>query len=208
MFEQENIDAIRNFYRTYPRYAEIEQYRRLRGTFGPVKNLFYGDSLTQVWPVHEFFPNHPTLNRGIGGDSVYGLYHRMGDDVFPYSPTRVFLLIGINGIQEPAERILAHIKALADMMREKDIDVCLSSICPLREPDGYDRIQYQGKIVDVNAELKAHADAEGMIFLDYHTALKDDTGQLAAPYALDDGTHLTFDAYVAMSEVVRPHLVE
>jgi lysophospholipase L1-like esterase len=207
MFEQEHIDRIRTFYATYPRYADIVAYRDLRSSVGQVDNLFYGDSITSAWPLHEFFPNHSVLNRGIGGDSVYGLYDRMADDVFPYQPKRVFMLIGINGIQEPAERIVAHIQSLAERLVASGTTVALSSILPLREPDNWDRFQYQDKIVEINGALATYAAAQGHPFLDYHAAVRDETGQLAAEHARPDGTHVTFAAYRRMADVVRPHLL-
>jgi hypothetical protein len=208
MFEQEKTDDIMRFYSTYPRYAEIERYRRLRESVKTVRNIFFGDSITSNWPVHEFFPNHSLLNRGIGGDNVYGLHLRLEDDVFAYGPARVFMLIGINGIQEPEERILAHILAVAGLMRQRHIEVGLSSILPLRSPDNWDRFQYQDKIVRINDALRhAAAGMDGCFFLDYHAAVRDGSGQLAAECAAADGTHVTFEAYCRMTEVVRPYLV-
>lgn len=208
MFEQKHTDGILKFYATYPRYAEIERFRKLRTSVKTVKNIFYGDSITAGWPLHEFFPNHSLLNRGIGGDNIYGLRHRLTDDVLAYSPARVFMLIGINGIDEPEARIVAHILAVANLLREQDIAVALSSILPLRSPDAWNRFQYQDKIVRINAALReAAARTDGYIFLDYHDAVRDESGQLAAECAEQDGTHVTFEAYCRMAEVVRPHLV-
>lgn len=209
MFEKEHTESILKFYATYPRYAEVEQFRRLRSSVGSVRNVFYGDSITAAWPVQEFFPNHSILNRGIGGDSVYGLRYRMEDDVFAYSPQRVFMLIGINGIQETEERIISHIQALAGMMRERGIEMGLSSILPLRAmPNGDGRVQYLEKIVRINEVLRETAAGdEGLFFLDYHAAVRDGSGQLAAEFSQPDGLHITFEAYCRMAEVVRPHLV-
>ncbi len=207
MFEREHIEGILRFYASYPRYAEIERYRTLRPAVGSVRNLFYGDSITAGWPLHEFFPNHSLLNRGIGGDNVYGLRHRLADDVLPYRPARVFMLVGINGIHEPEDRIVAHILALVRLLREERIEVGLSSILPLRAPDRWNRFQHQEKIVRVNDALRAAAAAtDGCLFLDYHAAVRDESGQLAAVCANEDGTHVTFEAYCRMAEVVRPHL--
>lgn len=208
MFEQEYTDGILKFYATYPRYAEIERFRTLRTSVKTVKNIFYGDSITAAWPLHEFFPNHSLLNRGIGGDNIYGLRHRLADDVLAYSPARVFMLIGINGIDEPEARIVAHILAVANLLREKDITVGLSSILPLRAPDSWNRFQYQDKIIRINDALReAAARTKGCLFLDYHVAVRDASGQLAAECAEKDGTHVTFEAYCRMAEVARPHLV-
>ena len=208
MFEQEHTDSIVQFYSTYPRYAEIERFRALRAFVGSVRNIFYGDSITAAWPLHEFFPNHSLLNRGIGGDNIYGLRLRLEEDVLPYKPARVFMLIGINGIQEPEERIVAHILAVAEVLRRQQVEVGLSSILPLREPDNWDRFQYQDKIVRINAALRdASMATPGTFFLDYHAAVVDESGQLAAECAAADGTHVTFEAYCRMAEVVRPYLM-
>jgi len=208
MFEQEHTEAIAKFYSTYPRYAEIERFRTLRSSVKAVRNLFYGDSITAAWPLHEFFPNHSLLNRGIGGDNVYGLRLRLADDVLPYRPARVFMLVGINGIQEPEERLIAHILALTDLLRQQQIEVGLSSILPLRAPDNWNRFQYQDKIVRINTALRdAAAQTEGCFFLDYHAVVRDESGQLAVECATADGTHVTFAAYCRMAAVVRPHLV-
>ena len=208
LFTKESCDAIQKFYDSYePCQALLHDYRRLKGKVGHVQNIFYGDSITAGWPLKEFFPNASLLNRGIGGDNTSGLYLRMEDDVFPYTPKRVFMLIGINGINAPNERLLAQISTLATMMQKRDIDVCLSSVLPLRNPDKWDRFQYQDKIVELNGMLRKWADANGCGFMDYHSALKDETGQLAAEYAKPDGTHVTFAAYEVMAEVVRPYLI-
>ncbi len=207
LFTKESCDAIQAFYDSYePCHALLHNYRRLKGRVGHVQNIFYGDSITAGWPLHEFFPNASVLNRGIGGDNASGLYLRMSEDVFPYTPKRVFMLIGINGINAPNERLLAQISTLATIMKERDIDVFLSSVLPLRSPDKWDRFQYQGKIVELNGMLRQWAESHSCGFMDYHSALKDDTGQLAAEYALPNGTLVLFAAYEVMSELVRPYL--
>ncbi len=205
MFKQETIDATLEFYETRDRWKDILNYRKLRGTVGPVKNLFYGDSITEMWPLQEFFPNYSFLNRGIGGDNVHGLYYRLEDDVFAYSPEQVFVMIGINGIED--EELTARIEALASMIKEHGIKLWLCSILPLREPDAWDRFRFQDKIVKDNAEIKRWAEANVAGFVDYHSAMKDKTGQLAAEFARPDGTHLTFEGYCRMSEVLRPYLI-
>ncbi len=208
MFEREHIQAIYAFYETRGRWRDIQNYRTLREGVGRIKNIFFGDSITEVWPLQEFFPNYSILNRGIGGDNIYGLYERMAHDVFPYSPDNVFMLIGINGIEEEKSRILSHITAVAEIIQTQGIRLYLCSILPLRHPDNWNRFQYQDKIVNLNADLNAWARTNATGFLDYHSLLKDDSGQLAAEYAQPDGTHITFPAYQKMAECVRPFLAK
>lgn len=208
IFPKEKIEAIRAFYRSYEPCHPLLALRRIPHS-EPIDNLFYGDSITAAFPLHEFFPEYTLLNRGIPGDTVYGLYDRLEPDLYAYSPRRVFLLIGINGIEEPAPRILDAIRTLTGLIRSRGSEVVLCSILPLRNPDRWNRFQYQEKIVSINAELRRlgedPATADG--FLDYHAVVRDENGELAAPYAREDGTHVTLDGYFRMAEVVRPFLL-
>jgi antirestriction protein len=63
-------------------------------------------------------------------------------------------------------------------------------------------------VVRINAALRdAAAKTAGCFFLDYHAAVRDESGQLAVECAAADGTHVTFEAYCRMAAVVRAHLV-
>ena len=73
---------------------------------------------------------------------------------------------------------------------------------PLRHGDKWDRFQYQTKIVELNAALKAMAEAEYAGFIDYHAAVRDAAGELAEPYAKPDGTHITFAGYRVLAQVL------
>ena len=72
--------------------------------------VFFGDSITEVYKVDEFFPKRNVINSGISGDRTENLLERM-DDVYRYNPSKVFLLIGIN-----------------DLNREKSIDEITKNI--------------------------------------------------------------------------------
>lgn len=208
LFPHEKIESIRAFHATRDRCRALADYQTLTGTVKPVRQIFYGDSITEMWPLAEFFPGVSLLNRGVGGDNVYGLWDRLERDVLAYAPRRVFMLIGINGIEEhPAEGLVARIAALGDRMAKAGIEVFLSGILPLRFPDAWDRFRFQDRMVEVNAGLSETSRARGWGWLDYPSALRDGTGQLAEAYACPDGTHITFAGYVRMAEVVHPHLV-
>lgn len=206
LFDRKSREDIQAFYDTRDRWKEILNYRTLSSGVGHVRNLFYGDSITEVWPLHEFFPNVPLLNRGIGGDNICGLYLRLDEDVFAYAPEKVFLMIGINGIEQKKQLILDRTRAVASLIRERGSKVYLGSILPLREPDAWDRFQYQEKIVEINAEQEEWSKGNLDGFIDYHSLLKDEDGQLRAEFAKPDGTHLTFAAYKVLAETVRPYL--
>lgn len=201
LFCKETLKNTLEFYETRDEWRNILNYRKLTQQIKPVENIFFGDSITFAWPIGEFFPGLSFLNRGIPGDNVTGLNYRLADDVLAYSPKQVFIMIGINGIGDDKELIIARVRAVAQKIADSGSKVWLSSILPLRHPDSWDRFQYQDKIVEINQELSAWPN-----FLDYHSQLKDQTGQLAAEYAKPDGTHLTFAAYQVMARIIAPAL--
>ena len=55
----------------------------------------------------------------------------------------------------------------------------------------------------MNARLQDLAERKYAGFIDYHSALLDDAGELAEAYAKPDGTHITFDGYCVMAEVLK-----
>ncbi len=204
MFTQEDRKNVFNFYETRERWKQLLNYRTL-----PKRNIdtiFYGDSIVEAWPTHEFFPNLSHLNRGIGGDSINGLYFRLDEDIFPYTPRRVIMSIGINGIEWDFHEIIAKTVAVAELMKARGIQVYLNSIAPLREPDQWNRFQYQNKIVQLNKEYQTIFEWDFAGFIDTHAVLADPSGQLSKEFARPDGTHWTFDAYVNASRVVAGKL--
>lgn len=84
LFTEKHRDEMVAFYRSYDAAAEKLLFRALPPV--RVKTVFYGDSITWGFALHEFFPGRSLLNRGIPGDNLNGLYFRMDEDVFPYRP--------------------------------------------------------------------------------------------------------------------------
>ena len=205
LFTDRDREEIYAFFRTRDRWRDIVRWRMLE--HGPVDTVFYGDSIFELWPTAEAFPELSHLNRGIGGDNINGLYFRLDEAIFPNSPRQVVINIGINGIERDFNDSIARLKFVAELMREHGIRVWCNSIAPLRAPDAWDRFQYQEKIVALNEVCRELFEREFAGFFDLHALLRDSSGQLAAEYAQPDGTHWTFAAYQAASKLLREKLL-
>lgn len=206
VFLPEDREQIQRFYDTYePNFICLERYKKIPPR--EVRNLFYGDSITAAFPLQDLFPGVSLINRGLPGDHPAGLYLRLERDLFAHHPKRVFLWAGINGINREEAQILLELTTLAALIRERGSEVYLCSILPLRPGDKWDRYQYQDKICRINEALQDFAARQGMGYLDYHRAVRDEKGDLAAPYARPDGTHVTVDGYLALSKVLQPYLL-
>ena len=64
-----------------------------------VEVAFLGDSLTDGYDVAHYYPQFVTANRGIGGDTTFGLEDRMQVSVYDLKPKVVVMLIGANNME-------------------------------------------------------------------------------------------------------------
>ena len=205
VFLPEYRESTLKFYETYePNFLYFDRFETLPPF--PVSNLFYGDSITAGFPLADLFPGYNMINRGLPGDTPTGLYLRLKRDLYPFAPKRVFLLAGINGMDRDEKQVLKELIALTELIRPRS-EVVLSSVLPVQNHDKYNCWLQQAKICRVNEALQDYAAREKMVFLDYHAALRDENGELAAEYARPDGIHLTAAGYLQMSRVVAPWLL-
>ena len=57
---------------------------------------FLGDSLTDGYPLEKYYPQYLVLNRGIGGETTFGLENRLKVSVYDLKPKVAVMLIGAN----------------------------------------------------------------------------------------------------------------
>jgi hypothetical protein len=135
LFPLDEWEKQKAFYNTRIEYLKLLDYQKESRRFHGIDNIFFGDSLTYWWPFQELFPRVPILNRGITGDTTLGLHYRMEEDVLEYEPKRVFVLIGINDIEEDGNLVFERIKSVLAYINKSVCKVFASSILPLRDPD-------------------------------------------------------------------------
>ena len=59
---------------------------------------FIGDSLTDAYDVKSYYPEYTVTNRGIGGDTTFGVEERLKVSLFDIKPKVVVMLIGANNM--------------------------------------------------------------------------------------------------------------
>lgn len=172
--------------------------------------IFLGNSITDGAEWAELFDNRRVKNRGISGDTTWGVYDRL-DAVLKGQPAKIFLLIGINDIgrgrddryvTDGVERIVRKIKA--DSPRTK---LYVQSILPVNPVYGKfngHTSQWQ-RIPSINRTLKAIAEREGATYVDLYSHFADAEGKMNADYT-NDGLHLLGKGYEIWKGVVLPYL--
>ena len=171
--------------------------------------VFMGNSITDNWAYFhpDFFSNHNFCGRGISGQTSAQMLVRFNDDVIDLQPKAVVIMAGTNDVAHneywvSPERVVDNIVAMCNQAQAHDIVPIISSIPPCSEFPWRKEIKNPGQtIVDINKSLKAYADANGIIYLDYHSALADEN--LGLPKTLsEDGCHPNPDTYFIMENLV------
>lgn len=171
--------------------------------------VFMGNSITDNWAFFhpDFFSSHNFCGRGIGGQTSAQMLVRFTDDVIDLHPKAVVIMAGTNDVAHneywvSPERVVDNIVAMCNQAQANGIVPIISSIPPCSEFPWRKEIKNPGQtIVDINKSLKAYADANGIVYLDYHSALTDEN--LGLPKTLsDDGCHPLPDTYFTMEEMV------
>jgi len=192
-------------------YGQLARYRAANEELskaGLVKNrvVFFGDSITDMWKIEQYFPGRPYVNRGIGGQTTPQMLVRFRQDVIDLKPRAVVILAGTNDIAGNTgpirnEDIEADLATMAELAKAHGIAAVFASILPVHNytPQARDFFaQRPGtRISQVNRWLTAYCARNGIVYLDYFSAVVDDKGLLKRELA-DDGLHPNDSGYRIM----------
>ncbi|MGC2186418.1 MAG: SGNH/GDSL hydrolase family protein [Terriglobales bacterium] len=183
-------------------YGQLARYRDANAalnapTPGENRVVFFGDSITDIWKLEDYFPGKPYLNRGIGGQTTPQMLVRFRQDVIDLHPRVVVILAGTNDIAGNTgpmrlEDIEADYASMAELARANHIAVVFSSVLPVHNytPKSQDFFAQRSpeKILALNRWLKDYCAANALVYLDYFTPMVDDKGLLKRDLA-EDGLH-------------------
>ena len=171
--------------------------------------MFMGNSITENWAYFhpEFFTSHNYLGRGIGGQTSAHMLVRFQSDVIALQPKVVVIMAGTNDVAHndfwvAPEEVVNNVVSMCTLAQANGIIPIISSITPSASFVWRPEIENAAQtIVDINKALKAYADANGIVYVDYHTALADEN--MGFPKDLsNDGCHPNPDTYFQMEAMV------
>lgn len=170
--------------------------------------VFMGNSITQNWASMdpEFFARNNYIGRGISGQTSPQMLLRFRQDVIHLAPKAVVILAGTNDIAgntgpSSIDMIMDNIISMAQLARANDIRVVLCSVLPANRYKWAPDVKPADTIIELNRQIKAYAEANQMVYVDFHTALVDKEKGLSAAYGAD-GVHPTLDGYKIMESLV------
>ena len=192
-------------------YGQLARYREANAKLGPPATsenrvVFFGDSITDIWKLENYFPGKPYVNRGIGGQTTPQMLVRFRQDVIDLHPKVVVILAGTNDIAGNTgpmrnEDIEANYASFAELARASGIHVVYSSILPVhnyteRSKDFFAQ-RPMSRVLELNKWLKDYCGKNNIVYLDYFSAVVDDKGLLKKDLA-DDGLHPNDAGYKIM----------
>lgn len=172
--------------------------------------LFLGDSLTDFYPVSEFFPCKNIYNRGVAGNTTLDVLNRL-DDCLQLKPKKLFLQIGINDLiyygpkNATTEKVADRIISIAESFR--DCEVFVLSLYPINKKRHTIspiilRHCTTDRIIAVNERLRALCEEKNFTFIDIYPLLTDERGVLDDRYGIE-GLHLTMEGYEVVTRKLK-----
>src|ERR1700692_1426524 len=122
-------------------FGELARFREANAALKPPapgenRVVFFGDSITDLWHLDEYFPGKPYINRGISGQTTPQMLIRFRQDVIELHPKVAVILAGTNDIAGNTgpmrlEDIEANYASIAALARANNIRVVFSSVLPV-----------------------------------------------------------------------------
>lgn len=197
-------------------YGQLERYAADDAKLGAPapgekRVVFFGDSITDIWKLDDSFPGRHYVNRGISGQTTPQMLVRFRPDVIDLKPAVVVVLAGTNDIagntgQETLEQIEGDYASMADLAKANGIRLVFSSVTPIN--DYKQRALWfflqrsQEKILQLNTWLKQYCAGNGLVYLDYFSALVDGRGMLKADLT-SDGLHPNTAGFAVMAPLAE-----
>ena len=138
--------------------SKYQQYRLENDKYADyeVDVAFLGDSLTDGYDLSKYYPQFTTANRGIGGETTFGLESRMELSVYELKPKVVVMLIGGNNLNTMFDNYENLLKGLQENL--PDTKVILLSLSAM----GRDWAHKNQLAAYNNVKIKALAEKYGL----------------------------------------------
>ena len=200
-------------------WPNLEKYKTANAELSaPTENehrvVFMGNSITEGWSNAnpDFFKNNSYINRGISGQTTPQMLLRFRQDVIDLKPKIVVILAGTNDIAGNTgpmtlEQIRDNMLSMVELAKANNIFPIVCSVLPAYDYPWRPGKQPNIKIPKLNTMLKAMAEEEDVMYLDYFSEMADDRNGLPKALTTDE-VHLTKAGYAEMEKSVQKAIVQ
>lgn len=171
--------------------------------------VFMGDSITDFWPLAQYFPGKPYVNRGISGQITTQMLTRMFPDVIDLHPAAVIILAGTNDVAgnfgpETAQMVEENLQAMTELAQKHGIKVILCSLTPISDYAAHKQSADRppSDLLELNHWIRDYAGKAHVGFADYYAAAVDAQGMFRQGYS-NDGLHPNERGYQLLAPVAE-----
>lgn len=193
------------FFKKYNEY-KVRKFKRKARRVRPGKVLFFGDSITEFYPLRILLKGYRAFNSGISGNTTADLLARMDICVYPYRPCAVVILAGGNDIvneKKDVAYIVGNYRKILQGLHSNGIRKIIIQSC---YPVYGDFSSANEEIKRFNLQLEQLAAEFDCLYLDMYTLLEDpQTGELVTAYS-KDGLHPNKKGYRVITEPLKKAL--
>jgi len=210
MYREGNARMLMNDYGQLARYHD-DDANLAAPAADEQRVVFFGDSITDIWKLDDSFPGKHYINRGIGGQTTPQMLVRFRPDVIELKPAVVVVLAGTNDIagntgDETLEQIEGDYATMAELARANGIRPVFASVMPINNynPTALRFFLQRSpeKILALNVWLKNYCADQGLVYLDYFSAMVDERGMLKAELT-GDGLHPNAAGFAVMAPLAE-----
>ena len=202
-------------------WANLGRYREANRNVKPTV-VFMGDSITDFWQQERFggfFPGKTYADRGISAQTTPQMLLRFRADVINLKPRAVVILAGTNDIAGNTgpmtnEEIQDNLASMSELAKTAGVRVVLASITPVSayhvaNPSIVPQTTRRpvARIKAINDWMKSYAAANKHVYLDYYSAMIDNTGMLKTEYSEDD-LHPNAAGYKVMAPLAEAAIAQ
>jgi lysophospholipase L1-like esterase len=188
------------------RWKNFDELNRMSRPGGVV---FVGDSITEAFPIHEFFLcDRPLYNRGVSGVTAKQILEHVRAHVGLLDPSMIFILIGTNdlGNHEPADSVIGSIRGILQASKDfaPNAQICLVSVFPVSHTarNNVAGTRSNKVIRELNGLMQKLTDEfAGVAYIDLYRDLADEKGRMKSEYTYD-GLHLTAAGYKVVADAL------
>jgi len=188
--------------------------------------VVFGASYAKGWNP-EKIADQKVVKKGVAGNETHQMLSRYHNDVIKMKPKAVVIWGFINDIfraesgklDEKFVKTKENIKEMVSIAKKNGITPIIATEVTITSPDNWkESIMHfignlRGKksyddfvnnyVIQTNSWLRDLAVKESLILLDFEKVLSDEDNRRKREYALEDGSHLTAEAYKAISSYVE-----
>ncbi len=174
---------------------------------GSEEIVFLGNSLTAECNWAELLEDHRVVNRGIDGDRLSLVLHRIAE-VVESKPTRIFLMMGTNDLgkdQPDLDQLIASYEKILKEIKVQSpaTQIFVQSLLPVNPKLG-EKKRNNENMQAFNQKLEALAASLETEYIDLYASFTEE-GRLKETYS-NDGLHLNGAGYQHWKKQLAPYL--